>query len=269
MPEVNGYVPGWPTWAELASPDIQASNDFYCGLFGWYAYTVTFPGLADYQIFTLGDVQGPEVAGMLALADDAQPASWTCYFRTEDLRKSLDTVTRLGGQTLMPPTDVSNLGRMALCSDLEGADFAFWLPGTLKGAGVADEPSTMCWVELACHDLEGARRFYGEVFGWRSVERDYSPPYYTNFKVGDWSVAGMVSLDVLRTAGFPPHWIPYFWVEDCDASAARAAELGARVRIPPTDIKPGRFAMMTDPTGARLAIVTPEPGDRAAIRTRP
>ncbi|WP_285917990.1 VOC family protein [Actinomadura opuntiae] len=262
MPEVTGHAPGRPSWAELASPDVKASGAFYCRLFGWYVYTLTVPELGDYDVFTLGDVQGPEVAGMQSLADDAQPPSWTCYFRTDDIDATLDTIKAAGGAELVPPTDVSDLGRMALCTDPEGADFALWTAGNLKGAGVVDEPNTMCWVELACHDTEEARRFYGKVFGWQTVEREYYTPY-TNFKVGDWSVGGMVSIDQLRRYDYEaePHWIPYFWVGDCDATAALTAELGGRVLLPPTDIGPGRYAVLADPAGARLAVITPARDD--------
>jgi predicted enzyme related to lactoylglutathione lyase len=67
----------------------------------------------------------------------------------------------------------------------------------------------------------------------------------------------MVSMAELWPSDRPARWTPYFWVSDCDASAARAAGLGARVHIPPTDIKPGRFAILSDPTGACVALFAP------------
>lgn len=265
MPEITAHAPGYPTWAELVTPDVRASQRFYCDLFGWYAYTLA-GDLNDYSIFTLGDVQGPEVAGMQPLADDSMRPTWTCYFRTDDIGAALDRVRAMGGKELSEPTDASNLGRMAHCSDPEGADFALWTPYSFQGAGVVNEPSAMCWMELAVRDVDGARRFYGEVFGWRAVDRSYLAPEYTNWRVGEWSVAGLVPLDEWWPAHLEPHWIPYFWVSDCDATAARAAETGAVVHIPPTDIQPGRFAVMTDPCGARLAVLTPAPGSRLSSR---
>ncbi|MFD0902126.1 VOC family protein [Actinomadura sediminis] len=271
MPALTRRALGRPSWVELSSPDAAASRHFYCELFGWYAYTLTVPGQGDYHVFTLGDVGGPEVAGMRALADDTEPPSWTCYFHTDDLASTLDTVRAEGGQELVPPTDVSDLWRMAHCADSQGADFALWTPGRLEGAGVVDEPRAMCWTELACEDPEEAVRFYGEVFGWRAVHRAYYTDY-VNFKVGDWSVGGLVALKELRSAGYrdpPAHWIPYIWVTDCDAATARAAELGARVLLPPTTIPPGRFAVLSDPTGARIDVITPAPGSMAERKRRP
>ena len=56
----------------------------------------------------------------------------------------------------------------------------------------------------------------------------------------------------------PANWAPYFQVENCDASAAKAASLGANVGKKPTDIpNVGRFAMIADPQDAMFAIFTP------------
>ncbi|MFI0373132.1 VOC family protein [Actinomadura sp. 1N219] len=269
MPEVTEHAPGTAAWTQLTSPDVGASKEFYRGVFGWDSYTLTLGAWGDNEIFTLGGAQGPEVAGLNSLVDDTEPASWTCYFRVEDLDAAIAAVGDAGGAVNVEPTDIADLGRMALCSDPQGAEFALWLPHNIKGAGVVDEPGATCWVELASTDVQDARRFYGKVFGWTAVDRSYYAPSYTNWKIGDWSVAGMLPIEAWWPAGFPPHWIPYFWVEDCDATAARAAELGATVHVPPTDIRPGRLSVMTDPAGARLAVITPDVSGRPADPARP
>ena len=53
----------------------------------------------------------------------------------------------------------------------------------------------------------------------------------------------------------PPHWLPYFAVDDCDASMAQIQELGGQVFTGPMDIPPGRFAVVGDPEGAAFAII--------------
>ncbi|SNS06231.1 VOC family protein [Actinomadura mexicana] len=268
MPEATAFAPGHWSWAELASPDPELSKRFYRTLFGWGSYTLTVGDLGDYEIFTLDGVQGPEVAGMQALADDSETASWTCYFRTDDIPATLAAVRAAGGMETVEPTDIANLGRMALCTDPEGADFALWYPYHLKGAGVIDEPSAMVWVELAARDTERARRFYGEVFGWKAVARHYHGSVYTHWKAGDLAVAGLIFMDETWPSGDPSHWTPFVWVADCDASADLAVELGAQVRTPPTQREPGRYSVVIDPTGARLGLFTPSV-DLHAERTRP
>ena len=55
----------------------------------------------------------------------------------------------------------------------------------------------------------------------------------------------------------PPHWMSYVAVNDVDAVAARIAELGGAVCVPPTDIPTvGRFSVINDPSGATLSIIT-------------
>ncbi|GAA2146877.1 VOC family protein [Actinomadura napierensis] len=249
--------PGWLHWVDLASPDAATSKSFYCELFGWSVYTLTAPGYGDYNIFTLDDVHGPEVAGMQMLTDDSQPPSWTCYFRVDDLQGTVDTIVSQGGQELVPPTDWAGLADMALCADSQGVDFGIAKPGLIKGLGATNQPSAVCWVELAARDVSEGRRFYTEVFGWRATDRDYSGSVYTTWKVDDWSIGGMALMDDAWPSQYPAQWTPCFWVTDCDATAARATELGAAVGVPPTDIQPGRFSKLTDPTGAPFAVITP------------
>ena len=55
--------------------------------------------------------------------------------------------------------------------------------------------------------------------------------------------------------GVPAHWMAYFAVSDCDATAAEAKNLGAMLYLPPTDFEDvGRISIMADPQGAALAI---------------
>jgi predicted enzyme related to lactoylglutathione lyase len=52
----------------------------------------------------------------------------------------------------------------------------------------------------------------------------------------------------------PPHWTVSFRVADADEDAARVAQLGGRVLLPPMDIPIGRFALVSDPAGAAFSI---------------
>ncbi len=133
---------------------------------------------------------------------------------------------------------------------------------------IAGEPSTMRWVQLACRDAPEALRFYGEVFGWGSEDVAHAGSVYTNWKIGDRPVAGLVTMDERWPPDYPAHWIPYFQVLDCDASTERAVELGGRMRVPPGDAEMGRFSILTDPTGARFAVLAPTAEAREKFDTR-
>ncbi|HEX7097220.1 MAG TPA: VOC family protein, partial [Acidimicrobiales bacterium] len=70
-------------------------------------------------------------------------------------------------------------------------------------------------------------------------------------------VAGMIEMTDQWPAGLPPHWMVYFTVDDCDRTTARLQQLGGGVTVPPTDIEPGRFAVVHDPQGNTFSVIAP------------
>jgi len=110
-----------------------------------------------------------------------------------------------------------------------------------------------CWMELATTDQTTAKDFYGSLFGWSAADMPMGPEsFYTIFSVnGRHSAAAFTLSPAERERSIPPHWGLYMAVENVDAAAAKAAELGATVREPPFDVfTAGRMAVIQDPTGA-------------------
>jgi hypothetical protein len=60
-------------------------------------------------------------------------------------------------------------------------------------------------------------------------------------------------------AEVPPHWSVCFAVSDCDATVAKARELGATITQEPMDMPIGRFAGIMDPQGAPFAVMQMTP----------
>jgi uncharacterized protein len=89
-------------------------------------------------------------------------------------------------------------------------------------------PGTFSWVELLTTDTEAAKAFYGGLFGWEHRDDPAGETgVYTTFAIGDRPFAGMFELsEDMRARGVPPNWGSYVTVEDVDAMAARASELG-------------------------------------------
>lgn len=118
-----------------------------------------------------------------------------------------------------------------------------------------------CWNDLATTNVEACKKFYGELLGWQFKETNQTGMAYTEFSAdGKNFVGGIWQTDQCgETAGEmpPPHWMTYIAVDDVDASAAKVAELGGSVCVPPTDIpNTGRFAVINDPTGATISLLT-------------
>lgn len=109
----------------------------------------------------------------------------------------------------------------------------------------------LTWNELATRDVPGATRFYGEVFGWRAEPLAEAEHSYTEWKLGDKTVGGMMDMPPM----VPANWLAYFGTADCDATVDKATGLGAAVMVGPTDIPAGRLAVLADPAGAMFAVI--------------
>ena len=112
------------------------------------------------------------------------------------------------------------------------------------------------WNELMTTDVNGAKRFYGELFGWRMQDINPTGMDYTMVKLGDKEIAGIMAIPETG-AGMPPTWGGYVTVNNVDAILPRVEKLGGKVLLPPQDIPDvGRFAVIQDPQGAMLSLIT-------------
>ena len=121
------------------------------------------------------------------------------------------------------------------------------------------ETGMFFWNELMTPDVEGAKAFYGRLFGWEAhtAEMPGGGGDYTEFKRGGMPVGGAMAPP---EPGIPPHWMPYVRVEDADAVAAAAAEAGGKVCQAAFDVpQVGRIAVLQDPAGAVFAVIAPAP----------
>jgi predicted enzyme related to lactoylglutathione lyase len=257
--KVTEHPPGAPSWVDFASPDLAATTAFYTALFGWTAHAAPEEEAGGYTIF---NKDGLPAAAAGPVFTEGQPPAWTWYAATADADETARKVEAAGGKVLMAPFDVLDAGRMALFIDVNGTSFAAWQPGTMRGAGVVDEPGAHSWTELMTRDPDAAAEFYGRVLGWTTKVNNLPDlPPYTEFQLDGRSVAGMMPMVGEQwPAELPDHWMVYFGVEDCDVSAERIIELGGTVSVPPTDVPGiGRFAVAGDPAGAFFAIIASAP----------
>jgi predicted enzyme related to lactoylglutathione lyase len=112
------------------------------------------------------------------------------------------------------------------------------------------------WFETITSDVDRARSFYAELFGWTAEEMPMPDFTYTTFKNEGQYVAGMMPI-LPHMGNCPSHWGTYFTVDDVDASEKLAKELGATVCIPAQDIpNVGRFAALTSPQGVMFYVIT-------------
>jgi uncharacterized protein len=133
-------------------------------------------------------------------------------------------------------------------------------------------PGTFCWTDLTTTDQDAAKQFYGALFGWELEDFPVgNGVVYTMARVGGKDV-GAISPQpqMLRDAGAPPTWNSYVAVEDVDAVAERAKELGATLLGPPFDVmQAGRMTVVQDPQGAVFAAWQPRDHHGAGLVNAP
>ncbi len=251
MPEFTSYDAGTPSWVDHASKDLEASNAFYGALFGWEAEDQG-EEMGHYTLLRKG---GKAVAGNMGVMAESQPSVWVTYVSVDNADATVDLAKKAGGMVFAEPMDVADIGRMAVFADPEGAAIGVWQPKTFKGAELANEAGAFAWNELNSRDLSAAKTFYSEVFGWTPNDLDMEGMSYTEWKLGDKQVAGMMPMPDMVPAAVPAHWLVYFGVDDTDATVSKATDLGATTVVSPTDIPPGRFAVLADPDGAVFAVI--------------
>jgi uncharacterized protein len=271
MTEQDRYIAGVPCWVDTTQPDPDKAAAFYGELFGWELENSMPPDAPGKYL--MARLKGQSVGAISSPMGDPPPptATWNTYVWVDDADATATKVRDAGGAVLSEPFDVGDAGRMGVFADPEGAVFCIWQPKEHRGAQRVNEHGSVNFNVLNTRDAQAAAKFYGAVFGWDLLDAGGMPmwalPAYGDFlerrtpgmrenmanmgapKRFEEVVAGVNPIpdDQPDT---PPHWGVTFAVDDADAIATRATELGGQVAVPPFDAPWVRMAVIVDPQGA-------------------
>jgi uncharacterized protein len=271
--ERDGYPPGVPCWVDTSQPDPEAAVAFYDELFGWHFDDVMPPGSAGK--YFIARLRGGDVAAVGSQPEGGQSmAVWNTHVWVESADDAAAKVEDAGGRLVVDPFDVVDLCRIAVFTDPEGAAFRVWQATAHRGARIVNEPGSLNFNVLNTRDAEAAKAFYGSAFGWETLALEGNATAWTLRGYGDFVQQSDPGLrermaeagvpegfeDVIAALNpiaddqpdVPAHWSVTFSVDDADATAERAAELGGQVVIPPFDAPFVRMTVITDPQGATL-----------------
>jgi predicted enzyme related to lactoylglutathione lyase len=149
---------------------------------------------------------------------------------------------------------------MALWAQARAAPFE--VPALADPANAAHQVGKLVWLDLETTDLPGAKRFYGDLFGWSFRDYHADGVDYTVALVNGRPVAGLVRRPILNDAERHSAWLPFFSVLDVDQTVQQALHAQARVRSAPENLPlRGRQARMTDPESAVFALENSSSGD--------
>jgi predicted enzyme related to lactoylglutathione lyase len=235
-------------WHEQVSSDPGQAKDFYTALFGW-GTELFKAGEMDYVMINSG---GQNHGGFGKAQEGAPPPHWLGHVQVDDVDETVENAKAAGGKLAAGPFEMGEVGKMAIIGDPQGAFVSAYQP---SGEGDVAE-GVFVWDELGTSDVEGAEKFYTEVFGWTTKAMGPDFGGYKIFEVGETGIAGVHALQDPTTS---PRWIPYVGVEDVDATVAKASELGGSTAAEAMDIPTvGRIALIKDPQGAVFGIIKPE-----------
>jgi uncharacterized protein len=254
MPARTEHAPGTPSWVDLQTSDTSGAKEFYAALFGWdYDDLPVGPGPdGNEAVYSMANKRAKNVAAIASLPMAGVPPHWNTYVTVTDVDASAAQVPGAGGTVVMEAFDVMDAGRMAVIADPTGAMVNLWTPKNAIGAELVNEHGTLSWNELLSPDVPAAAKFYNKIFGWDANALEMPGMQYTEFKLGDRTIAGGMKPPM---EGMPAVWGIYFAVDDTDKTVAIAKSKGATVIQEPTDIPPGRMAVLVDPAGAVFSII--------------
>lgn len=250
MPKHEGKsTQGFPCWADVSSPDMDAAQSFYSAVLGW-EFRQTGEEYGGYRMA----IRNGEQAAGLGPTQEGAPAAWTLYFAADDVDEMTARAKELGATVVAEPFEVPGQGRMSILTDPTGASFGLWQSLGHDGFGVMEEPGFFAWCELNTWDVEAANEFYGQLFGATSSKTPGTLTTYYVLEMDAHHIGGLQQMSE-RWQGVSPHWMPYFQAEDTDAAVERAKAHGGTVVLQPTDSPYGRLAILVDPANAAFTVI--------------
>jgi predicted enzyme related to lactoylglutathione lyase len=107
------------SWFELMTMDIEGAEKFYEKLFGWETDKMEMEGGMAYNVIK---VNGESAGGIMAMPPqaDQMPTYWSIYVTVDDVDATAEMVKNMGGQVLMGPQDIPEVGRFCVIQDPQG-----------------------------------------------------------------------------------------------------------------------------------------------------
>ncbi len=246
---------GHVDWLDLSTQDVEASLTFYRQLFGWEFERSEAP----LGVYYTGRLDSRDAAGMMQRGSEVPPfvpAMWSIYIRVEQADSAAARATLVGGAVVHDAFDIPGGARMAVVSDPTGAQFV--VVSGPEGLGLLrDTPGAFVGCEILTRDVDRAKHFYHDMFGWDCTV-DLESGYVTMHLEGQ-EVAGLMLMPPEVPADAPAHWLPYFAVSDCKESCSTIERLGGSLAMPlrRVDVEDVtiKMAVAQDPQGAMFGVI--------------
>ena len=252
----NQSSAGQFVWHDLMTTDRDGALKFYTALFDWNIKEMDMgESIGMYHMIHSGETG---IGGAVPLeASHGLPSHWISYIGVNDVDAACKEAKKIGGQVPYEPFDIPNVGRTAVVQGASGAYFSPFADKNPDWTPPEPGPGLFTWHELMSTDIEKAKPFYTDIFGWGLDSMDMGPSgMYWLFQLDGNSIAGGVQIQ--PETPVPSNWLPYIGVKDVPASASKAESLGGSIFVQPTKVPDPvnvHFAVLGAPDGSMFGIL--------------
>jgi predicted enzyme related to lactoylglutathione lyase len=257
----SSTLPGKFVWHNLITPDAEAARDFYSAVFGWELETMA--GGA----YTTVSHRGRALGGIVDASKQQNPPRsgvWLAGVSVPNVDDTLSRAVGAGAKQILAPTDISEVGRIAVIIDPDGAVLQLV---DSKGGDPPDAPAlenTWLWHEMISNDPGASAEFYRSLLGYEVTALGDDDPSYRLLSREGVPRAGILENPFEDTR---PAWVPYIRVENPSALLPKVEANGGRVIIQPSEkLRAGTVALILDPSGAPIALQKWDPVQEGAAR---
>lgn len=242
-------------WHEYISADMEAAQRFYTAVLGWGL--TPFEGMP----YTMWTVSGVPRGGFGELTEDERKAGtrpfWLTMISVEDVDRATAEATAMGATVVTPPEDIpSDVGRFAILKDPQGARLCLFKSGSDMPHDDHAAVGDASWHEIWTRDPDATHAFYMKLFGWESAGEFEDPAIgvYRMFGRGGLGLGGFAPITA-EMGDMPARILPYFRVEDLNATIERVKANGGHVVVGPMEVPGGdHIAQCVDSLGGVFAI---------------
>lgn len=230
---------------EILTADYEALAKFYSDLFGWKVET-----RHEMSYSIIDTASGSGINGGIGKAQDEQSVKF--YIEVPDLKVALDKIGKLGGKTLVEPTEIPAVVTFAQFADPDGNILGL-VQRDEEGPGVSPGSNPpVAWFEVLGKDAVKLQKFYSEAFGWKITATEVDGVNYGEVEA-EQGIPGGVSADRDGKSAITL----YAEVDDLRKYLYRAADLGAKTLVEPTEVDPTTtIAIFSDPQGNTFGMYT-------------
>jgi predicted enzyme related to lactoylglutathione lyase len=237
MTTFTSHEDGMPCWVDVMVDSEEQHHDlraFLSALFDW-TWTLGGPEMGYYSIASMND------AAVMGLGrNEGAKGTATTYLTTSDIDAAVQRGIDLGATSVMPATQVMDLGHMAMMIDPTGASVGLWQPGTFHGFGVQYEENAPGWFDHVSSDPQKAGEFYAALTGHQlnSLEGDMRI-----LQNGEQWFASLSNL----APGEGPQWKPIFVVDSLERIHEVVSRHGGAILLAEMPVPGSAICVFTEP----------------------